>query len=352
LTEPRVDLDLLQKLVDAPGLPGREDPVAALIAGELRRCGCSPQTDRLGNLVAHVPGSGPRVMLMAHMDEVGLVVQRILPDGFLKVERLGGMSVQALPGSRLTLWTAGGPLPAQVGLLPQHLDNRTAPGLADLYVDIGAGSRQEVEALGVRVGDGLTWPPHLERLGETRVAAKALDDRLGCLVLLQLVRRLSQGTPANDLYLAFNVQEEGMLMGGKPLVQAYDPEFLIGVDGTLTFDTPDLDGQQSDIRLGGGPAIKWMDGIRGRQVAHVPNYRLARSVEQCGRSLDIPLQAEVITGLSTNLTPLTFAGQGARSLGLSIPIRYHHSAIETADLRDVSALGRLLEAFLDHPIAV
>lgn len=341
-----LDWTLFEGLVDQPGLPGRERRVAEWIIDHLPASGWEVSRDPIGNLAVRRPGPGPRVMLAAHMDEVGLIVQRITPEGFLRVERLGGMAVGALPGSRLHLWMATGSLPAQVGVLPHHLDNHRAPELAELYVDIGAGSRTEAEAMGAQVGDGLTWDSPLRALGPDRLAGKAFDDRAGCFVLLSLAWRLSERPPACDLTLAFIVQEETQLTGGAPLVNGLAPEVVIGVDGTLAFDTPDLAGQQSEIVLGGGPTLKWTDAIRGRGVTFVPDWELNDGLRTFARRMEIPLQAEVITGLTTAVSPLAHAGIGVRTAALSIPIRYHHTPVETLDRRDVSRLVRLLEAAL------
>lgn len=137
-----------------------------------------------------------------------------------------------------------------------------------------------------------------------------------------------------------------MLMGGLPLMQAYQPEYLVGVDGTLAFDTPDLLGQQSDLRLGAGPALKWMDAIRGKMAAFVPDLELARGIRRLARERGIPLQDEVVSGISTAVTPMVFGGEGARAAALSLPVRYHHTPSETADKRDVAQLVELLAALV------
>ena len=349
-----LDLAVLEKLTQAPGLPGREAPVADVIAAALPP-DWNLQRDPLGNLVARrgegqaagagsLGRSGPRVLLVAHMDEVGLVVRRITPQGFLRVERLGGMGVRAMPGSHLTLWTERGSRTAQVGLPPAHLDKGGPLELEQIFIDIGARSKAEAEGWGVQVGDGLTWHGPFERFGESCVRSKALDDRLGCFALLELARVLEK--TACDLCLGFVVQEETMLQGGLPVAQALQPELVIGVDGTLAFDTPDLEGAQSDIRLGGGPALKLMDAIRGKSAAFVPDWELTQSIRRSAARAGIPLQAEVVTGISTAVTPLPYALGGLRTAALSLPVRYHHSAIETADLGDVGQLVRLLQAIV------
>lgn len=333
----------LAELIAAPGLPGREQPVADCLRGLLPP-GWETHTDALGNLVAVRPGAGPRVMLAAHMDEVGLIVRGISADGFLRVERLGGASVRALPGSRLTLWTETGHLAAAVGLPPAHLDTGKPLPLEELFIDIGARSAQEAAQWGVQAGDGLTWDGPLQALGGTRVQAKALDDRLGCFALLTLAHVLPP-TQAQVL-LAFTVQEETMLAGGVPLVAAWQPDLLIGVDGTLATDTPDFQEPGGGIRLGSGPALKWMDAIRGKLAAFVPDLALARRLRALAAQETLPLQDEVVSGISTALTPMVYAGTGVRAAALSLPVRYHHAPVEQADLEDVAGMVNLLAAFL------
>jgi endoglucanase len=346
----RVDFDLLERLTATPGVPGREGRVADLISASLPTKTCNCSLDNLGNLVAHIPGKGKRVMLAAHMDEVGLIVQRILPNGFLKVERIGGTSLRALPGSRLSLWTSKECIPAYVGVLPQHLDTKEPLDFSKVYIDIGSSSDQETRAMHVAPGDVLTWESPLHSIGDTLISGKALDDRLGCYILIQLAKLLQPQELKCDLYFAFTVQEETMLMGGVTAANAVSPEIIIGVDGTLSFDTPDLEGSQSDLRMGKGPAIKWMDAIRGKLAAFVPNQKLALHVRETAQRNDISLQDEIVTGMSTTITPMLYAAKGAAALALSVPLRYHHTPIEMADLRDIENIILLLKTLLTNEL--
>jgi putative aminopeptidase FrvX len=218
--------------------------------------------------------------------------------------------------------------------------------LTQAYVDIGAHSQAEAARMGVQVGDGLTWYGPLETIGNDAIRSKALDDRLGCLALLALAERLVIEGCDLDVCLAFIVQEETMLMGGVTAVNALQPDVVIGVDGTLAFDTPDLVDQQSDLRIGAGPALKIMDTVRGKQVSYVPTHELAKTVRRVAEQEDIALQTEIVVGLSTALSPLPYQAAGVQTLALSLPIRYHHSPVETADLRDAAAMIDLLVALL------
>ncbi|MDO9546725.1 MAG: hypothetical protein Q7J07_08255 [Pelolinea sp.] len=340
------DFELLERLTAVPGVPGREEPTAEIIRSSLPSKISECSVDRLGNLVVHIPGKGKRVMLAAHMDEVGLIVQRILPSGFLKIERLGGTSLRAMPGSRLSLWTSNGRISAQVVVPPQHLDNNEPLKLTDIFIDVGASSIEETTTMGISVGDVLTWDSPLRSFGEFFVSGKALDDRLGCFILIQLAKQIKPQDLKYDLYLTFTVQEESMLMGGVTAARAIKPDIIIGIDGTFAFDTPDLEGNQCDLRLGNGPALKWMDAIRGKLASFVPNHKLAIKVREIALKENIPLQDEVVTGMSTAVTPLQYTAEGAAALALSVPLRYHHTPIETADVRDVENIILLLKAIL------
>ena len=340
------NIEILEKLMLIPGVPGREGRVSEFIRSVLPAA-CDCRIDNLGNLIVHVGGKGKRVVLVAHMDEVGFIVQRIFDNGFLKIERMGGASIRALPGSRLSLWTSKGSIPAVAGVLPQHLDSKEfIADYSKVFIDVGTFSKEETLALGVKPGDVLTWNSPLKTLGRSLICGKALDDRLGCYCLIQLARTIKPEELACDLYLTFSVQEESILIGSVAAINAVEPEVLIGVDGTFALDTPDLVGQQSDIRLGGGPAVKWMDAIRGKLAAFVPNQALIDHIYKTAQKENIPLQDEISTGMSTAATSVIYVKNGARAGAVSIPIRYHHTPVETADLRDVESTIVLLSNLL------
>jgi len=345
MPEQSFDLTLLKELTGTPGVSGREQAVAGLIQRNLP-AGFDCHTDPLGNLTAHLPGIGPKLLLLTHMDEVGLIVQQILPNGFIRVERIGGISVRALPGSKMDLWTETGKISAQVGILPGHLDLGETTKLSDCYIDIGANSDHEASQMGVQIGDVLTWHSEFSHLDNNLISSKALDDRLGCFALIMLADHLVTQNSPFDLTLAFSVQEETMLNGSLPVVERIKPDIAIGVDGTLCFDTPDLLNGQSSIGLGKGPVLKWMDAIRGKSACYVPDLKISRQIRKTAEAEMIPLQQEVMTGLTTAITPVPYHSLSVRTAAISIPIRYHHTAIETANLLDVHMLVELLKTLI------
>lgn len=342
----RSSIGILEKLVGIPGVPGREGRVADCIRSFLSAT-FDCRIDNLGNLIVHVGGKGKRVALVAHMDEVGFIVQRVLDNGFLKIERMGGTSIRALPGSRLSLWISNESLPAVAGVLPQHLDSKEfISDFSQVFIDVGTFSKEETLALGIKSGNVLTWDSPLKFMGESLICGKALDDRLGCYCLIQLAQMIKPEDLACDLYLIFSVQEESILIGSVAALNEVEPEVMIGIDGTFSLDTPDLVGKQSDICLGGGPAVKWMDAIRGKLAAFVPDQALTNHICETAKKKNIPLQDEISIGMSTAATSVIYVKNGARAGAVSIPIRYHHTPVETADLRDVEATIALLSNLL------
>jgi len=345
------DYSLLKRLTDVPGLPGREKQVVDVIKHALPEQNWDVKTDPLGNLTAHKPANGRKLLFIAHTDEVGLIVRRITPEGFLQVERLGGIGTKVLQGSAFDLWTDEGRLDAMVGCLAAHLEHGQAgsPSLEEMYVDVGAGSKDETLSLGINVGDGLTWKPGFCQLPGKRVRSKALDDRLGCFALIRLAEALNDSDVDYDITLAFVGQEESMILESGPVVRAVDPEIVIGIDGTLTFDTPETLAPQNDIAIGSGPAIKLMDAIRGK-TAYLPDWDLSKKFITFSKNMGLPLQREVVVNISNALSLVPFMNQGIKTACLSIPIRYHHSAVEVADLVDLETLVNGLMVMVSEDI--
>lgn len=341
------DFQLIKLLVDTPGVSGRESQVAEVIKAALPKNGWQVDVDAIGNLTARKPGPGKKILFLAHMDEVGLIVRRITPDGYLKIERLGGISVHTLPGTALDLWTDDGHIDALIGAEPAHLVNANANtfSIQDLFVDIGVSSKEEALTMGVRVGDVLTWKAELCVLAGRRIRGKALDNRLGCYALVKLANLLADEDINADLTVAFVVQEESMILESAPVIHKCDPDIVIGIDGTLPFDTPDVREPQSDINLGKGPCIKLMDAIRGK-VSYLPSWDLTKMIIRFMEEEEMPYQSEIVIGLSTAVSLVPLMNKGTKTACISLPIRYHHSAVEVADLYDLESLINLLQLLL------
>lgn len=341
------DFALIKRLVETPGLPGREHRVVEVIKETLPKNNWEIRVDSVGNLTARKPGKGKKLLFIAHTDEVGMIVRRITSKGFLKVERLGGIGLGALPGSAFDLWTDDDRFDALVGCLAAHLENEGGGkiSLEDVYVDVGAADKAEVLSWGINVGDGLTWKSDFCQLPGKRVRSKALDDRLGCFALIQLAQGLQDTSVDYDITLAFVGQEENMILESGPVVKSVDPDLVIGIDSTLTFDTPDIQEPQCDIRLGNGPTIKLMDAIRGK-TAYLPDWALTKKIIRFMKTSGFSYQNEVVVNISTALSLVPFMNLGISTIALSLPIRYHHAPIEVADLQDLEILVNALKSML------
>lgn len=331
---------------------GNEDRLTAAVAEHLRGRGLEPVVDRLGQVAVELGGGdGPSVLVTAHLDELGLVTRAVDADGMLRVHRLGGVPDRALPGTPLVLHTRGGDLPAVVGFKSYHLtpveERHTAPPAADLYLDIGAASRAQAEAAGVRVGDPITYAPSWAELAGGRFAGKSLDDRVGVAILLAYLERLLAAAPPLRLVLAFTTQEEFHLRGALALVARFAPDVVVNVDITPAGDTPDLVGL-TPVRLGGGPVLSRLTFHgRGTLGGLVPHPALVRAVEQAAGDAGTPLQYSAAVGVITDAAFLPMAtAEGIAAVDVAVPCRYAHSPMETAQLSDVTACVDLLTALV------
>lgn len=334
-------LDLLGALTRLPGPSGQEEGVAAWIRQAVAPLVARVGADPFGNLVAWRPGSrpgAPAVLLAAHMDQVGLAVRTIRDDGFLRVEKLGGLDNRVLLGRPVAVLTRKGPVPGVLGVKGYHLHGgleRRAPPVEELYVDVGATSGAEVARRGVAVGDAVVLVGDLMALGDNRVAAPALDDRAGCAALVALLRTL-QGRPLpGDLYVAFTAQEEVGTRGARYLAHRMPVDMAVAVDTAPAEDTPDTPGE--GLRLGAGPAIKRLDaGL----VAHPA---VVRRLEAAAARAGVAWQGEARLVGATDARDLQLA---AAAGGVSIPVRYGHSPVELLDLGDLQGAVQILAAFL------
>ena len=346
--------DVLTNLMAVPGLAGHEDRVRRAIAGWLTDlAGVASESDRLGNLWATFPGEAgaPSVMLFAHMDQLGFVVRRIEPDGFLRLERLGGVPERALAAQAVLICIGEGrDLP---GIIANKSHHATLPEekyqvvrYRDLYVDAGFASAAEAEAAGVRIGVPVVYAPRAFEMGERRVAGTSVDDRAGCAVLIELARRLAARSGGPTVHLAFTTQEEFNLRGALPLARRLAPDIAIQLDLMLACDTPDMR-DVGEMRLGAGPGMS-LYSFHGRGTLNgvIPHPALVRLAEASAAARGLTLQRSAQTGVLTDLSYVQLAGEGVAALDLGYPMRHSHSALEVCDLRDLEGLVLLLDEML------
>lgn len=337
--------DDLRDLMLVPGLSGHEGRVRAAIR---ERLPVESATDRMGNLVATLPGDDalPSVMLFTHMDQLGFVVRAVTDDGFLRLERLGGVPERALLAQPVVVGPGVPGVPGVIGVKSHHAtgpdEKYEVTPYRDLAVDVGARTRDEVTTLGIRVGSPVTYRPSHTPLANGRVAGTAVDDRAGCAVLLDCARRLLDVTARPTVHVVFASQEEFNLRGAVVAAEALRPAIAIQIDLLLTGDTPDMGGV-TDVALGGGPGIS-LYSFHGRGTLNglVPHPALPDLFERAAAAADLPLQRSAQTGVLTETSYVQLVGEGVACLDVGFPCRYTHSANEVCDLRDLEGLADLL----------
>jgi len=313
----------LQSLTDAHGVPGYEAEVRAVLRSYMEPLGEVTQ-DKLGSLVCHVPGDGPKVMLVGHMDEIGFITTHVTDDGFVKFLQLGGWWDQVLLGQRVLIKTRRGDVLGVIGAKPPHLlpaDERAKlVEKKDMYIDIGATSRAEVEAAGVRLGDPIVPDSRFAVLANPKTyLAKAFDNRVGCAVVIDVLRGLKDAPHPNDLYGVQTVMEEVGLRGATTSVRAVDPDVAIILESDIAGDVPGIKPHESSVKLGQGPTVMIYD------ARMVPNLKLRDLFIDTAAELDIPIQFSAMPGGATDGGMIHVHGLGVPTVVIGVAARHIHS---------------------------
>lgn len=343
---------LLREMTLIPALAGHEERMARFLRHALQPHADEVRADRMGNVIATIRGAvaeAPQVMVFAHMDQLGFVVRKIEPDGFLRLERLGGIPEKVLPGLRVLVETEdGGSVPGIIGLKAHHLtpaeEKYQVIPYGALYVDVGAASAEEVHRLGVEVGCPVVYEPRFEALAGGKVAATAIDDRAGCVALVALAELAARQRPRATLHLVGTVQEEFNLRGAMVAAQSVRPDLAIALDIMVGGDTPDLK-DKSDLRLGGGPVLgTYSFHGRGTLNGTIPHPALARLVRETAAREGLPLQRNAAVGCLTDSAYVQLVGEGIPSVDLGFAARYTHTPVEVCQLSDLEQLISLVWA--------
>ena len=328
--------ELIQKLAEAYGPSGHEEQVRVIIQDSIRDQVDEIRVDSMGNLIAlrRGKGQGKRVILAAHMDEIGLIVTYVDEKGYLRFAPVGGVSPLALTGSRVRFEDG------RMGVIgwEKWLESGSAPKWKELFIDVGATSDKDVP-VGVGAMAGFVRP--FTDLGR-RIVGKSLDDRVGCAVAIQALREIVE-TP-NDIYFVFTAQEEVGCRGAVVSAFGIEPEIALAVDVTAVGDTPEA--TPMAVSLGSGPAIKVMD--RGLLAHPGVKELMIRKAEVLG----IKYQLEVLTHGSTDASAMQMSRAGVPAGCLSIPCRYVHTPSEMVDYADVLASVKLLSGMLSDQISI
>jgi putative aminopeptidase FrvX len=326
---------LIQKLVETPSPSGYEAQIRLVIRSEVESLSDEIKVDALGNLIARKgkgSSGGLKVMLSAHIDEIGIIATHVDDNGFVRFTTIGGVRPLNCVGGRVRF------LNGQIGVIgvERSEDPAKVPAIDQMFIDLGFTSRKVAS---VKVGDIAAFERPFTDLGD-RLVSKAMDDRIGVAVLIETLRQI-KSTP-HQLYFVFSTQEEVGLRGATTAAFGVDPDLGLAVDVTGTGDTPK--GSKMEVSLGKGPAIKVRDG------GMLSDPRVVDWMVRTAEKAKLPYQLEVLEGGTTDARAIQLTRAGVPVGCLSIPTRYVHSPSEMVDYNDVLNSVRLLVALLSQPV--
>lgn len=347
-------LDLIRSLALLPGPSGHEEKVADFIRSFAQERGWVVKDDPLGNLIVFLGRNRPQkgIALMAHMDEVCLFVRRIDENGFIRIEKTGGMTERDFYGHGMIVLGKKGPVFGIIGTKPNHLitavESRVVPPATEMYMDIGALTRDEAIDMGVYVGAPVVFTRCFYTF-KNRLFGTALDNRAGIAVVLETLGHLWEThTPSiyEKVCAIFSVQEELIFRGGISAVRDLAPRLIVAVDAVVACDTPEL-AQYTEVGLGKGPVVnRYTFHGKGEAIGVVPSERIVDEVVKAAEEVDIDLQYNVMSGLVTDAAYARLEGTGAVAIEIGFPLRYAHGSVELCDLQDLISLKALLTRFV------
>ena len=339
-------IELLRQLADAPGPPGFEEPIRKLMVEAMKPYASSIRFDGLGSIIARQGTTGPKVMVDAHMDELGGVIRRVTPRGTLTMQMLGGWLDQALVDQRWLIIGAKGPVRAVTGIrdihyVPTEERNRVYPR-DSLFLDVGATSEAEVRAMGIGPGDPVVPDaPFAVLNGTGNYLGKAWDDRVGCAVVIEVMRRLANRPHPNQIFYAITTQEEVGLRGARTAVEVIKPDIGIAIEAGVTGDV-NARPEESQERLGGGPGIFLYNN------SQLPNRKFVQLVKDAAAARKLPLQLDLVTGYGDDSAEIQKSNGGTPTVCLLVPARYTHAHNGIINRRDFDQTVDLLVEILEH----
>ena len=343
-----MNIPLLKILSETPGAPGFEDKIRDVIVNEITPFVDSLYVDNMGNVTAFRKGATPnKLMLAAHMDEIGFIVTHIDENGFLKFAPLGGFDPKTLTAQRVIVHGKKDVI-GVMGSKPIHVmspeEREKKVKLTDYFIDLGL-SKEAVEEI-IEIGTPITRERELIEMGEC-VNGKSLDNRISVFVLIEAIKSIHKSQLPFDTYFVFTVQEEVGLRGAQVATLEIQPDIAIAIDTTIAFDLPGSTPGEQVTKLGKGPAIKIMD------ASVVCHPKLVAFMKQTAVANEIPWQAEVLQagGTDTAMLQKMVAG-GAKAGAVSIPTRHLHQVIESAHKQDVKQAIVLLSKIIESVDAV
>lgn len=340
-------LKLLKELTEASGISGYESPIREVIRKYLVNYGELSQ-DKIGSVICLKKGTSekPKIMLAGHMDEIGFMVKQITPEGFLKFLPLGGWFDQVLLGQRVIIHTVKGEVIGVIGAKPPHLlpaeEREKVVKRKDMYIDIGATSKDEVDAAGVRLGDPvIPRADFVELAGGKTYLSKAFDDRVGTALVISALKELQEKSHPNSIYGVATVMEEVGLRGATTSVRAVDPDLAIILESDIAGDVPGIKPEESSIKLGKGPTVILYD------ARMIPNIRFRDFVLDIASKNKIPVQLSAIEAGATDGGIIHLHGTGVPTIVIGVAARHIHSHSSIIHRQDYDEAVKLLLALIN-----
>lgn len=333
-----LNIKLLKEICVTPGTSGDEERIRKVILREIKGLVDKVDVDHMGNVIALKKGksSKKKVMAAAHMDEIGFMITHIDKSGFGHFKPIGGFDPKTLTAQRVIVHGKKdiiGVMGSKAIHIMSPEEKKKNPDLKDYFIDFGM-SEKEVKKV-ISIGDFVTRDRDLIEMGDN-VCTKSLDNRVSVFILIEALRALKKKKPAYDFYATFTVQEEVGMRGAKTSGYAVNPDFAFGLDVTIANDTPGSAEKDYCTKLGGGTAIKVMDG------GTISDVRMVRFMEKIAKTKKIKYQKEIIHGVYTDTFAMQQAGNGCIAGAISIPSRYVHTVVEMCSKKDIDATTALL----------
>lgn len=341
--------EILRKLCNAHGISGYENSVRNAMVEEIEEYVDEIKTDALGNLIAVRKGGKPSIMLASHMDEIGLMVKSIDDEGFIRFVKFGGWFDATLYNSRVILHGEKGDIYGVIGGKPPHLmkeeEKKKAVKAEDMFIDIGARNRKEVEEAGIRIGTPVTLDVEMRELMNNRVTGKSMDDRVGVAIMIETIRRMRSDA---TIYAVGTVQEEVGLKGARTSAFRISPDIAIVCEVAIANDHPSINEKGSEkIKVGEGAVITVADaGGRGLITPH----SVLRWLEHSAREAGAKYQLVVEDGGTTDAAVIHVTREGIPSGVVSVPTRYMHSGVELISIDDMEEAVKIITKALENPL--
>ncbi len=329
---------LIEKLCNAHGVSGDEGDIRRILKAYVSPFADEITTDMLGNLIVYKKGrnSSKKIMISAHMDEVGFIISKITEKGYLRFKTVGGIDTRVILGKKVAFKNG---IKGIIGIKAVHLvtkeEEETVPKVSDLYIDIGASSEEEAKEH-VSIGDYATFDTLYEEFGNNKIKAKAIDDRIGCYALTQSLKEETE----YDLYACFTTQEEVGLRGSTVCAERIKPDAALVLESTTCSDVFKTEPGQEVTKCGGGIAFSFMDGRT------ITDKAVLDKIMKMAEENNIPYQLKKSTSGGNDAGSIHLASGGVKTVSASVPCRYLHSPVGVADMGDVKALTDFAKVYI------